>query len=384
MLGARSQILLVVVGMVLAGFALIVMAAEPLLGELAHSLQADPDTLVKVEAVRTLILLFMALAVVLVTILGYTALTQLIVRPLDRTMRAIEKVQAGDLGAHAVPSGGREMRELAAAFNRLARKLEADDARIERQIAELRITSTQLEQAQDSLVRSEKLASVGRLAAGVAHEIGNPIGIVLGYLEMLKDGEVTEEERHSWVEQCIEQTHRVNQIIRDLLDFSRPSSGDGVEVGEAGRVVRATLALLAAHERFKTVTVRNEASGDGSWPVAIADNRLQQVLVNVLLNAADAAAAAASPEVRVEVGQDDAVVTIRITDNGAGVPEELRHRIFDPFFTTKEVGTGTGLGLGICHTILTSCGGDIALETNKGGGATFVVSCPAIDSGEAA
>jgi two-component system NtrC family sensor kinase len=381
MIGARAQILLTVVGIVVVGFGLIFLAANPLLGQLRADVEicslASPDAPARFEAVRTLIMLFMGLAILLVSVMGYVALTLAIVRPLDRTMRAIERVQAGDRSARAKPSGGRELRQLAAAFNRLAAQLEADDARIEQQIDELTRVNEQLNRAQSSLVRSEKLASVGRLAAGVAHEIGNPIGIVLGYLDLLR-GDVAEADRTQYLNHSREATERISVIIRDLLDFSRPAPPDGLELGDAGRVVRGTLQLLVPQQAFVGVTIENTIDAEARLPVAIADNRLQQVVLNVLLNAADAMRGhTEDPRLVVSAQRSDDSITIQIADNGPGVPPDERIRIFDPFYSTKDPGAGTGLGLAICHSILNSHGGDIHVEPGQESGAVFVITCPA-------
>ncbi len=316
----------------------------------------------------------MGLSLLMVSLLGYAALTWAIVRPLDRTIRTIEKVQSGDLAARVTPTGGRELREVAEAFNRLVRTLELDDSRIRHQITELKLMNQQLEQAHEKLVRSEKLASVGKLAAGVAHEIGNPIGIVLGYLDLLQR-DVTPEQRAQYLGQAQEATRRISRIIRDLLDFARPG-GDGTETGDAGRVIRATVQLLEPQKRFKNVSLTSTVPDDAALPVAIADNRLQQVLVNLLLNAADATSQETAPSIELSADIRDETVEIRVADNGPGVAEGDRRHIFDPFFTTKDPGEGTGLGLSICHGILTNHGGDIHVEPHADRGAVFVITCP--------
>jgi len=332
----------------------------------------------KIFAVRSLILMFSSLAAVLVTIIGYTALTQLIVRPLSRTMRAIEKVHGGDLDARAAYSGGREMHELQDSFNKLAQNLKEDDQRIHRQITELKLINEQLERAQSSLVRSEKLATVGKLAAGVAHEIGNPIGIVLGYLEVLKGSDIPPEQREEYVAQCIAATERISAIIRDLLDFSRPDSIQ-IEEGEVSRVIEATIQLLHPQKRFKTVTIKNEVPDGKRWLVGLADARLVQVLLNLMLNAADAMANVAEPCITLSVMERGDRVLIRIHDNGPGMPPGVQKKIFDPFFTTKEPGSGTGLGLSICHTIVTSVDGDLTVDSAPETGTTFTIELPPVD-----
>jgi two-component system NtrC family sensor kinase len=333
----------------------------------------------RLRVTRTLLFWSMVLAVFLVTLIGYGALTQLISRPLNRLGRAIGRLQTGDLSARAEPSGGVEIRELAEAFNALTRKLTEDESRIAHQISELKLMNERLEQARDHLVRSEKLASVGTLAAGVAHEIGNPLSIALGYLEVLARPDVTEDERLLFVEQATEATHRVDHIIRDLLDFSRPAEED--ETGDTVHAVEQSLQLLAPQKRFKDVSVQTRVPA-GPLSAAIGEQRLQQVLINLLLNAADAMGSTDRPAeigVVLREGTDSAgcaAIIIEVSDNGPGITAAVRSHIFDPFFTTKPPGSGTGLGLSICYNIVTAIGGDITVNSRVGEGTTFTLTLP--------
>ena len=332
----------------------------------------------RVALSQRLVLLFMGLSVLLVSVLGYAVLTQLIVRPLTRTMRTIERVAEGDLAARVRPIGARELRDLSDAFNRLTDKLEVDEHRISEQLSELRRINARLEEAKDELVRSEKLASVGRLAAGVAHEIGNPISIVLGYLEMMARPDVTDDERVVYLEQASEATQRISGIIRDLLDFSRPDPGEPDPRADVGAVVSRTVQLVAPQRQLRAADIQVSLP-EGPVMAAIGPRRLQQVLVNLLLNAADACAQADAPTIAITVTVAGRSVRIRVQDDGPGVPEGLEGRIFDPFFTTKEPGKGTGLGLSVCYSIVTGTGGDIRLERPANRGAAFVVDLPLVD-----
>ena len=342
----------------------------------------------RVAAIRTLILLFMTLAVVLVSGLGYVVLTQLIVGPLSRLRRAFGRVEAGELDVLAAPEGGRELRELAEAFNALTAYLRADEKRIGHQISELKLINDKLEQARDSLVRSEKLASVGKLAAGVAHEIGNPISIVVGYLEMMRRPDCTEEERATYLEQCVEAVGRISAIIRDLLDFSRPERGH-TGTADVRRVVDQSVALMGPQKPFKQVRLSVQIAEGGAsrtLVAAIEERRLQQVLVNLLMNAADACVAApettdAVISVVVDLDAEGQTILIRVVDNGPGISPEIQARIFDPFYTTKEPGRGTGLGLAISYSIVSASGGDIRLDTKVGEGTCFTLVLPIANAG---
>lgn len=339
----------------------------------------------RVETLRQMIVMFMALAVLLVSLIGYAALTRFIIRPVQTISKAIDRVHEGDMDARAAPTGGEELQALAGSFNRLTGKLKADEERIQRQISELRLINEKLETARDSLVRTEKLASVGKLAAGVAHEIGNPIGIVLGYLEMLQRDDCTPEEQASFVEQSLIATTRIKTIIADLLEFSRPDPRQKEPRANVSRVVDSALQLLAPQKRMKHVTVTTHVP-DLPIRAAIAESRLQQVLINLLMNAADATVGVAGARIDIDVEFDkDAECTDRVRvvvkDNGPGVSEELYQRIFDPFFTTKAPGSGTGLGLSICHGIIAAVDGHLTLDTSAEG-ARFVIDLPQLAATE--
>lgn len=324
------------------------------------------------------ILLFMLLTVALVALLGYTVLTQLIVRPVGRLLNTMDRVTSGDLEARAELSGGREIRSLNQAFNRLVETLAVDEARIQAQINELQHINQKLEQTTDNLVQSEKMASVGRLAAGVAHEIGNPVSIVQGYMEMMKRKDVSIEEMNEWVSQSSAAIDRVDVIIRDLLDFSRPSVDNEPHHCDLNAAIEQTLSLLRPQESFQHLEVTTSL-GDEQLLGAISEKRFQQVLVNILLNAAAATLeSAGGGTVHFEMKASDTLVELSISDNGPGLTDEAQRHLFEPFFSTKEPGQGTGLGLSICYSIMTACGGNIRVVNSTDPGCTFVLLIPRV------
>jgi two-component system, NtrC family, sensor kinase len=232
----------------------------------------------------------------------------------------------------------------------------------------------------EQIIRTEKLASVGQLAAGVAHEIGNPLAAILGYVDILRadaagKGELAIAERQDALARVKAETQRIHRIIRELLEFSRPSHEDRVPTDPL-RVVASAQALLAPQSRFRDVRV--VTTGGDRWPEAlVAPGRLTQVLVNLLLNAADAMGGKGTIVVACEAPGDQVVLTI--ADEGPGVPPEHRRKIFDPFFTTKPVGQGTGLGLPVSRSIVESFGGALELApAAEGRGAMFVLTLPGL------
>ncbi|HEX7625068.1 MAG TPA: ATP-binding protein, partial [Anaeromyxobacteraceae bacterium] len=248
---------------------------------------------------------------------------------------------------------------------------------------------------------ADRMASVGTLAAGVAHEINNPLAYVMsnvGYaLEAMRaaakassEGRATPASVAQVIAECggaLEEAEsgaeRVRNIVRDLKIFSRAEDDERTSV-RLDRVLQAALNLADSEIRFRARLVTDLAS---TPPVHANESRLAQVFLNLLVNAAQAIPEGRAGDNEIFVGTrvgptGRAIVEIR--DTGCGIPAENRKRIFDPFFTTKPVGVGTGLGLAICHGIVTALGGDIEVESEVGRGSSFRISLPAATSPEAA
>ncbi|MEO0326370.1 MAG: ATP-binding protein [Myxococcota bacterium] len=327
-----------------------------------------------------LLLLYVAVtggAILLVTTL---VLTVLIVRPLESLTRASERVAGGNLDVEVPARGAAEVRRLAASFTGMARQLRADRQALEDRLRELEATTAELGEAEAQILRSARLASVGRLAAGVAHEIGNPLSAILGLVELARDEDMGAAERGELLVRTQRETERIHRIIRELLDFARqggPSDEDdalGSEVSDLAEVVRDAVRLVAPQQRNVPVRVELE---DSLPPVRGSADRLTQVLLNLLLNAVDAVREAGRGEVRLRATRAPGEgVMLVVEDDGPGIPEALRDSIFEPFVTSKATGEGTGLGLAVTHTILERLGGSIDVENIAGAGARFRVHLP--------
>jgi signal transduction histidine kinase len=309
-----------------------------------------------------------------VLLFGIYLVGRSVVRPLVALTRLTGEVAAKGLAEApdpraAVSAGPSELLRLGQAYGDMLDRLRDQDALLRERLAELSA-------ARDDLVRSEKLATVGRLAAGIAHEVGNPLTAVLGFVEYLRD------ERGAPVEPALRadllarmnrELQRIHGTIRQLLDFSRPqpSQPRAVPVRE---VVDAALALVGYQQKIKTLTL--ETRLDAAPDVFVDPERLRQVLVNLLLNAADALAGKGT--VRISAAAEAGRVVLRVSDDGPGIDADQAVRIFEPFVTTKAVGEGTGLGLAICQRLIEEAGGTIAVGTNENGrGACFEVRLPA-------
>jgi two-component system NtrC family sensor kinase len=352
-------------------------------------------------------LVYGALIVAVMLIVSWVLLTRLLVRPIDRLLGFAGRISEGDLSFLLQTESGNELGRLGVSFSQMARRIEDDKQKLKMQIEKLESLNHELNQAQIGLIRSEKLASVGRLAAGLAHEVGNPLAAILGYVEMLKTERFPIPEQQDILNRVQREVERVDGIIRNLLAYSRPGRSLITAVSPAA-VVEEALALLRPQKKFKQVVF--EALVPHDLPSVLADfDLIRQALVNLLLNALDAVAAGGHLWVRAVAlrrspdggllwngashepdffslgdihcirpprdGRDliggREVVVFSVVDDGQGIPPENLLKVFDPFFTTKEPGKGTGLGLAMCHAGVTAMGGEIWVYSRQGVGTQF-------------
>jgi len=232
----------------------------------------------------------------------------------------------------------------------------------------------ELEQAHLQLVQSEKIASVGRMAAGVAHEINNPLAGALIYAELLKERLSDDPQGKSDIQEVIDQTLRCKKIVAELLEFSRQSIGQTSSFS-LDYLIGQCLNLLVNQALFHDIRVVTEIEPD--MPEMVGDiGQLQQVFTNLFINAADAMKGKGLLTITAGYRPDPPHFVIKVSDTGPGIPVEVRDKIFDIFFTTKPVGKGTGLGLSITRNIVQLHGGTMSIECPPGGGTVFVIEIP--------
>ena len=231
-----------------------------------------------------------------------------------------------------------------------------------------------LEDAHLQLVQSEKIGSIGRMAAGVAHEINNPLAGVLLYSELLKESLLKQPELLSDVEQVIEQTLRCKKIVAELLEFSRQSVGK-VASFSLGELINKCLNLLVKQAAFQDILVTKNIDPD--LPLIVGDmGQMQQVFTNLFINAADAMDSKGKLTIKAAFDSRNSRVVVKISDTGPGIPEALQEKVFDIFYTTKPVGKGTGLGLSISQNIINLHGGSLRFECPEEGGTAFIIDLP--------
>ena len=359
--------------------------------------------------VLLLLLLLVAVDVAVFVAMGGYLVHRLVVRPLGEIAGVAQAIAGGETDRRARVGDTHEIAVLADAVNTLADQMLHDRAGLADNVRSLDQTNRLLIATQRDLIQAEKLASIGRLAAGVAHEVGNPLGALMGYFAVLRrrggDVEV--------LDGLEREARRIDQIVRGLLEYARPS-GAVREPTDVNASVGRVVEMLRSQGRLGGVEIRLEL--DPELPlVAAAPHPLDQLWVNLLTNAEDAMEGAGRMVVRtrrarwaadapvphrrgsdppeanyahirrargavrrdpsgLETGDD--IVRVTVEDSGPGLPPECAELIWDPFFTTKPPGQGTGLGLAIVASTVAELRGRVATGTSKHGGACFVISLP--------
>jgi len=313
---------------------------------------------------------YIVLFAVVIAVFGTLLISRTIIRPLKKLLDATEKIRQGNFDIQVQPDAENEMGQLAEAFNRMAEELAKRQKHLEQQLAELEAINHELRKTRDQLIISEKFASVGKLASGIAHEIGNPLSIISGYLEMLSKSKNLDEREKDSLSRVESELKRIHQIIRELLDYSRPPS-QAKEMIDLNRVIMESIMLIEAQKGFQKI--KTDLYLQQNLPFVLANrNQMKQVLINLLFNALDAMPDGGNLKVKTFVSDNPSdEVCIEIIDTGVGIPPENLTKIFDPFFTTKEPGKGEGLGLSISLNLIEAMNGKIEVESEPGQGSTF-------------
>ncbi len=317
------------------------------------------------------------LGVFLVLLLSFFITTG-IIRPLREMVWATRKIAEGDLSLELSISSKDEIGQLADSFNHMlirlkqARREVEDYGRTLEEKVEQR--SQQLKKIQAQLMQSEKLASLGRLASGVAHEINSPLTGILTFSHLLMRKLKDNPELQRELELIVRETTRVSTIVRGLLDFARESKPQKRPCN-INELILHTLSLVEHQSVFHDIRIVKNLDPQVAM-ILLDANQIQQVFMNVLLNAADAMPAGGTLTITSTMAPEDSFVQVRFADTGSGIPEKNLHRIFDPFFTTKADKKGTGLGLAVSYGIIERHRGHIEVQSEEGKGTTFTIKLP--------
>ena len=233
------------------------------------------------------------------------------------------------------------------------------------------ITTQKLDEEQQR--HSERLATIGHMAAGVAHEVGNPLTAISSITQILQR-KAKDEFMQKQLKKIRQHIGYINKIVKDLVDFSRPSNGETTATN-VHQVIESAVGLLKHDSRCRDTHFKLDFDEDSAEISCIPD-QLHQVFVNLMLNAVDAMKDQEEPEVTIRTRMENDYFRVVFEDQGHGMPPETQLRIFEPFFTTKEVGKGTGLGLSVSHGIIKRLGGYIDVESEEGDGTRFIIRLP--------
>jgi len=281
--------------------------------------------------------------------------------PVKRLLFASDQWAKGNLKYRVKVKGKDEIGELGETFNRMASSLNERDEQLK-------------EHTQQQLMKSERLATIGQLAAGVAHEINNPLGAVIMYTHLSLEDMDTKDPHRENLEKAVREATRCKVIVRGLLDFARQTE-PRVEEADVNEILERTLTLVENQSLFQNVKITKVLSSP--LPKVMMDgSQMQQVFTNIILNAAEAIEKEGELTVTTSLADDNEHIVAEFTDTGYGIPPENIGKLFDPFFTTKEVGRGTGLGLAISYGIVARHQGTIEVKSALGKGTTCTIRLP--------
>lgn len=334
-----------------------------------------------------LVIFYIILDTIVLTLVGIYLLSRIVVNPIHRLLKMTEKYRDEDV-LPPVPEysvySGNEIGKLSRSLSIMLQKLDDNKKELKRHISSLEKANIDLKQAQEDIIRAEKLASVGQMAAGIAHEVGNPLGIILGYLELIRKGDIADDEKRDFLNRVESEITRINVVIRQLLDFSRPSTGNKEE-NRVHEIIADTVNMMNPHPLLEGISIHQDL-GAKRDTVFLDSNQLQQVFLNIIMNAADVlkdrdhSGNNSMGIIRIITADNGSSIEIRFIDNGPGIDNESMQHIFDPFYTTKDPGKGTGLGLSVSYMIIESQGGTIRAESAKGKGASIIINLPVYET----
>jgi len=301
-------------------------------------------------------------------------------RPVKELIDGTHRVAGGDLAYRLPVRSADELGDLAASFNKMTAEVEGVQSRIEEQV---RRKTAELERVHKTLLRSEKMASIGKLAATVAHEINNPLFGILTYARLvlrhiLKTTITGRDEVVEQMQTIERESKRCGDLVKNLLTFSRQAPSHR-EPNDLNTVVERAVLLVKHKLEMQNIELRVNLS-QGMPPVECDANQIQQVALVLIVNGSEAMPKGGVLEVTTEFSNPDEQGLVRVRDTGCGIPEDVLPRIFDPFFTTKQDQNRTGLGLAVAHSIVEQHAGEISVRSTPGEGTEFVVRLPAADA----
>ncbi|MFC1501945.1 cache domain-containing protein [bacterium] len=312
---------------------------------------------------KNTILVFLSIALITIfsAIIVSYLLARGILKPVKGLVFASEQLAGGDLKYRVKPQTNDEIGELAKTFNFMAESLKERDEKLK-------------EYTQKKIMESERLATIGQLAAGVAHEINNPLGGVLIYSHLILENLQEDDPQRENLEKIVTQATRCKKIVKGLLDFSRQTEPK-MELSDINEILNNALSLVENQALFQNITIKKNFIQTPPR-VMVDGSQIQQVFINIILNSAEAINGKGELNMRTGLSGIKDIIEVEFSDTGCGISKENIERLFEPFFTTKEVGHGTGLGLAISFGIIQTHKGTIEVKSQVGEGTTFIIRLP--------
>ena len=343
----------------------------------SHNIRSVNEDLDQIK--KNILYVLIVNAVILIFLLNYM-LKAAVTQPLYRVIKNIHDIENGSKKMLAVQTT-REFKYLTNSFNKLLQLTYTQRENLENKVVELENLNSLLLEYRREMEKFEKLVAVGELSAGIAHEIGNPLNNIIGYIDLLKEKiyNTKDPELHDFIKRILDDANRINRIIRGLLDYSRKDEALNLQKTNLKDIINSSLELIELKLKNKNIEIRVEWVDKPLW-VNIDQRKFKQVMLNLLLNAIDSIHKTGKILITVSVKRKAGnFVQLTIADNGMGFKESLKGRIFDPFFTTKEPGYGTGLGLPVSLRFIQEMKGTITLNSQEGKGTKAVLVLPLID-----
>jgi len=329
--------------------------------------------------IRPIFFAYLIINVLIFGVIGFTRLVHLVIRPIQHLAQLADSRTDQNDSAFFTSERWGEFTQLSSSLNQLVSRIDGDKKQLQSTVFSLKKANEELQNNRDEMIRTEKLVSIGRLSAGLAHEIGNPLGIIQGYVELLSEESLASEERKTFSQKIIQELDRINSLIRNLLDLSRAQTVSVATPEDIHLILPDIIEAVRIRKTRVAITYKTNFSAKYSF-VRIDHDGLRQVFLNCILNAIDAIEERTTPikgKIILEtISMLDDTISITVSDNGIGLAEEYFDTIFDPFFTTKEVGKGTGLGLAVTHNMIKAAGGTLQFTSTKGKGSSITITLP--------
>jgi two-component system NtrC family sensor kinase len=317
-------------------------------------------------------LIFSAIVLVVLSVVGL-ALARRALKPIHTLQEGVQEIGQGNLEYRIDVRSGDEIELLAVEFNRMAERMQRAQEQLQRHSKELEQKVNQLRRLQAQLMQSERMAATGELAAQIAHEINNPLGIIKNYVGIAKLLMPEEDPNRENMKIVDQEINRIAGIVRRLLKFAKPGAED-IQPVQINQVLEELLALLRGQLFRRKIEVSAELA-ENLPEVSVSTDQIRQVFLNLIKNAEDAMAEGGKLTVRTRYRKGR--VEIDVADDGCGIPPENVKNIFEPFFTTKGV-KGTGLGLTVSYGIIKNYNGEINVDSEPGRGTTFTIQLPVV------